>query len=174
MNKIKGWAKKIEKKNPDIIRDEEKRVAKRFTLDLVSIAAIKNEKIINTFKTLQKIKKDVDESVEVFWWSYKMRLNSENVYLAVLEMLFPDSQEGKTMTIQGMARKTATNKARRQSKSLINRDENNRVYVFRHCIESNQYYTQGMYYTLAVGPNKSFNLGGKDNVSCYYDGKRVH
>ena len=73
-----------------------------------------------------------------------------------------------------MSRKKATDSARNQSKSQRNIEENNRIYVFRFLMESNLNYSQGDYYTLTVGPNKSFNLGGKDNMHCYYDGKRVH
>jgi len=73
-----------------------------------------------------------------------------------------------------MSLKKATDSARNQSRSQRNIEENNRVYVFRHCIESNQYYGRGDYYTHTVGPDKSFNHGGKDNVNCYYRGKRIH
>jgi len=45
-----------------------------------------------------------------------------------------------------MNRKQATNRARKQSKNNRNIEENNRVYVFRHSIESNQYYQKDEYY----------------------------
>ena len=71
-----------------IIAKEEIRVTKRLVDDLLFEAKCKNKKFINNFSTLKKIKKLVAESVEVFWYSYKMRLNVEKVYLGVLEGLF--------------------------------------------------------------------------------------
>jgi len=95
MEKLIGFSEKEEITNKEIIKKEEKRIAKRIARDIVvgnnpAIAVNKNEKIINTFSTLQEIEKDVVKSVEIFWWSYKMRLNTEKVYLAVLEILFPN------------------------------------------------------------------------------------
>jgi len=75
--------------------------------------------------------------------------------------------------MQGMIRKNAMDKARRQSATEKLKKTGARVYVFRHAIESDQYYTQGEYYILEVGREKSFNLGGKDNVFRYLNGKRV-
>jgi len=71
-----------------IISSEEIRVIKRIVDDLLLVAHIKNKKFINTFSTLQKLKKIVAQSVEVFWHSHKMRLNVEKIYLGVLEGLF--------------------------------------------------------------------------------------
>ena len=71
-----------------IIEKEEKRVIERLISDLLFEAELKNKKFINNFSTLQKLKKVVEGSVEVFWFSYKMKLSIENVYLGVLEELF--------------------------------------------------------------------------------------
>ena len=71
-----------------IITREETRVIKRIVDDLSLVAHIRNKKFINTFSTLQELKDIVAQSVEVFWYSHKMRLNVEKIYLGVLEGLF--------------------------------------------------------------------------------------
>ena len=54
-----------------IIEKEEKRVIERLVNDLLFEAELKNKEFINNFSTLQKLKKVVEESVEVFGFHTK-------------------------------------------------------------------------------------------------------
>lgn len=92
--------------------------------------------------------------------------------MKTIESLYPKRIFSKTK-VKTMNRKQAYASARQKSKSQENIRNRNRVYAFRWAMSSNQYYSQGKYYTQVFSPSKSFNLGGKDNVVCYIAGTQA-